>query len=124
MKFRLLIRLTAQGAMLATLVMPFLGCQWNRAPKGNWPTTTVSGSKFMELYFRERNTVYHLDYRGVVAGYHYLDIFDVEFQSAALYRGSYRTPTEELPEDFPQSPQPPIESTYDDSRIINPKYRQ
>ena len=72
----------------------------------------------MQLYSRKRTPQYHLDYRGEVDGYHYLDIHDVGTQSIALYRGSYRTPSEALPEGFPDEPQPPIVSSYDESEIL------
>lgn len=77
----------------------------------------VSGEEFRTLYHQKRTQARHLDYVGVHDGFHRLDIYDIEYESLARFRGTYITSVKNLPVEFPLASQPEIEKTMPDGHI-------
>lgn len=65
----------------------------------------VPGNDFVQYYQQPRTTLEHMDYAGVIEGYHYLDVFGIGLADWPHYRYSIRCSTTELSSGFPERPQ-------------------
>lgn len=70
----------------------------------------VEPEAFVKDYEKDRTSLTHADYKGIVNGYHCMDIYGPGTTSVSHLMYRLRVHQNRLPSDFPNRPQRPIET--------------
>lgn len=82
-----------------SIVILLIGCQ---AMKSN----DVTKDEFLDLYYRDRKVSDHIDYKGRMYGYYYLEHYKIMGgESIVRHYTTYRINSKDMPANFPEKPQ-------------------